>query len=61
MCFNVYVALIQEASKAICYALTTLLWPIVTFILNLGFIILGILVLAHYSTLVKKKKSIRNS
>ncbi|CAF0975225.1 unnamed protein product [Adineta ricciae] len=44
-------ALIEEASKAICYALTTLLWPIITFFLNIGFIILGILVLAHYSTL----------
>ncbi|CAF1136138.1 unnamed protein product [Adineta steineri] len=44
-------ALIEEASKAICYALTILIWPIITFILNIGFVILGILVLAHYSTL----------
>ncbi len=51
----IYLALIEEASKAICYALTTLIWPIITFILNISFIILGILVLAHYSTLVFKK------
>jgi len=51
----IYLALIEEASKAICYALTTLIWPIITFILNISFVILGILVLAHYSTLVFKK------
>jgi hypothetical protein len=48
----IFLALIEEASKAICYALTTLIWPIITFILNISFVILGILVLAHYSTLV---------
>jgi hypothetical protein len=51
----IFLALIEEASKAICYALTTLIWSIITFILNISFIILGILVLAHYSTLVFKK------
>jgi hypothetical protein len=50
------IALIEEASKAICYALTTLIWPIITFILNISFVILGILVIAYYSTLVKKYK-----
>jgi hypothetical protein len=50
-----FVALIEEASRAICYALTTLIWPIITFILNIGFVILGVLVLANYSTLVKTK------
>ncbi|CAF4856483.1 unnamed protein product [Rotaria sp. Silwood1] len=44
-------ALIEEASKAISYALTSLIWPIITFILNICFVILGILVLAYYSTL----------
>ena len=48
------IALIEEASIAICYALTTLIWPIITFILNISFVILGILVIAYYSTLVKK-------
>jgi Ca2+/Na+ antiporter len=47
-------ALIEEASKAICHASTTLLWPVVTFVLNIGFMMLGILVLAHYSTLVTR-------
>jgi len=50
-----FLALIEEASRAICYALTTLIWPIITFILNIGFVILGVLVLANYSTLVKTK------
>ena len=48
-----FLALIEEASKAICYALTTLIWPIITFLLNISFVILGILVLVYYSTLVK--------
>jgi hypothetical protein len=56
----IFLALIEEASKAICYTLITLIWPIITFILNISFVILGILVLAYYSTLVieKKKKGI---
>ncbi|CAF0825900.1 unnamed protein product [Rotaria sordida] len=33
-------ALIEEANKAISYALTTLIWPILTFILNICFIIM---------------------
>ena len=47
-------ALIEEASRAICHALTILIWPIVTFFVNIGFVILGVFVLAHYSTLVRK-------
>lgn len=46
------VALIGEASKAICHALTTLLWPLVTFVSNIAIVTLGVLVLAHYFTLV---------
>ncbi len=52
---KIFLALIEEASKAICHALTTLILPIVTFLLNIGFVILGILVIAHYSTLVRKE------
>ncbi|CAM4933205.1 unnamed protein product [Rotaria socialis] len=44
-------ALIEEANKAISYALTTLILPIITFFLNICFVILGILVIAYYSTL----------
>lgn len=51
--FVFLIALIEEASKAICYALTILIWPIITFILNISFVILGILVVAYYSTLVE--------
>lgn len=51
-------ALIEEASRAICHALTILIWPIVTFLVNLGCVIFGILVLAHYSTLVTNEKQV---
>lgn len=50
--FFFWKGLIEEASKAICFALTIFIWPVITFILNITFIILGILVLAYYSTLV---------
>ena len=45
-------ALIEEASKGLCHALSILILPIITFLLNIGFVLLGILALASYSTLV---------
>ena len=46
-------ALIEEASRAICHALTILIWPVITFLVNIAIVILAVLVMAYYSTLVR--------